>query len=275
MIDNIEVVKSSLEKLIDVVIQKLPSIAIGIMMLVVGSYVIRLIMRLIARRFESRNVDVSIRSFLESIIRIVLYVLLLLTSASTMGIQTTSFIAILSAFGLAVGLALQGSLSNFAGGVLILLFRPFEVGDEIESANGSSGTVEKIDLLYTSMVGDDGIKVFSPNGSLANSVIRNMSSVGKRRVQFTVHLSYNTDVQALRQEILALLRKDKRVMPRPSATFHVGDLTDTGMQVFIRAWVSHKGFLKTKGDLAEQVKVVFEKQHVTFGKTSIKVITVD
>lgn len=275
MKDNLEVVKSSLEKLIDVVIQKLPSIAIGLIMLIVGSYIIRLMMRLIAKRFEARHVDISIRGFLESIIRIVLYILLLLTSASTMGIQTTSFIAILSAFGLAVGLALQGSLSNFAGGVLILLFRPFVVGDEIESGNGSSGTVENIDLLYTSMVGDDGIKVFSPNGALANSVIRNMSSVGKRRVQFSIHLSYNTDVQALRAEVLELLRKDKRVLNKPGPTFHVGDLTDTGMQVFIRAWVSHKGFLKTKGDLAEQVKVVFENQHVTFGKASIKVITVD
>lgn len=274
MEDSLNKLESNLSKMVDVVVQKLPSIAVGFVLLVVGIYVIRFFIRLIRRRFERRNVDLSIRSFAESIIKFVLYVLLILTVANTMGIQTTSFIAVLSAFGLAVGLALQGSLSNFAGGVLILLFRPFDVGDEIESANGSIGRVENIDLLYTTLVDDDGIRIYSPNGSLANSVIRNLST-GYRRMQFAVHVSYDTNIQQAREQVLAILTADPNVQSTPAPTFHVGDLNDSGMQVVIRAWVSHQSFLRFRGEIAEKVKVIFENQNIPLAKKSIRVIPVD
>ena len=137
---NFTNLESSFEKLFDQVLLKVPSVLIGILILIVGRLVIRFTLRLIDRRFEKKRVDISIRDFIKSIVRFVLYALLILTVANTMGIQTTSFIAVMSAFGLAVGMALQGSLSNFAGGVLILLFRPFDVGDYISSDNGASGT---------------------------------------------------------------------------------------------------------------------------------------
>ena len=148
---NWEQLERSLEKLIDAVVLTIPKVAVGIFILIIGRYAIRFALKFVDKRFEKRNVDLSIRSFIKSMVKLTLYALLLLTVANTMGIQTTSFIAALSAFGLAVGMALQGSLSNFAGGVLILMFRPFDVKDYISSAAGASGTVERIDLLYTTL----------------------------------------------------------------------------------------------------------------------------
>lgn len=186
---NFTNLESSFEKLFEQILLKVPSVAIGILILIIGRLVIRFTLRLIDRRFEKKRVDISIRDFIKSIVRFVLYALLILTVANTMGIQTTSFIAVMSAFGLAVGMALQGSLSNFAGGVLILLFRPFDVGDYISSDNGASGSVERIDLLYSTLIDDDGIRVFSPNGPLANSVIKNYSKIASRRMQFSFLIS--------------------------------------------------------------------------------------
>lgn len=272
---NLTHLEGTLEKLINMVVMKLPSIAVGLVILLVGIYFIRFFIGVLARRFERRHVSLSIRSFIESLVRIVLYILLFLTVANTIGIPTTSFIAILSAFGLAVGLALQGSLSNFAGGVLILLFRPFEVGDEIVGANGSSGVVSNIDLLYTTLNDGTGVKVFSPNGSLANSVIRNFSKHGNRRMQFTVHVTYDTNIKAVRDEVLALLLADEHIQKNPEPTCVVGDLTDSGVQLIIGAWAATKIYGNTRYEIAEKLKGVFEKQKVAFAKTSIKVITVD
>ncbi|MEJ5056216.1 mechanosensitive ion channel family protein [Sphingobacterium sp. MYb382] len=272
---NLTHLEGTLEKLINMVVMKLPSIAVGLVILLVGIYFIRFFIGVLAKRFERRHVSLSIRSFMESLVRIVLYILLFLTVANTIGIPTTSFIAILSAFGLAVGLALQGSLSNFAGGVLILLFRPFEVGDEIESANGSSGTVNNIDLLYTTLNDGTGVKVFSPNGSLANSVIRNFSKHGNRRMQFTVHVTYDTNIKEVRDEVLALFQQEEKILDKPEPICVVGDLTDSGVQLIINAWTASKLFGATRYEMAEKLKLIFEKRKVAFAKTSIKVITVD
>src|SRR5690606_16422146 len=139
--------------------------------LIIGLFIIRTTLKLVRKRFEVRNVDRSLRDFLMSILKFVLYALLILSIARNLGFETTAILGAFSGLVLAAGLALQGSLSNFAGGVLILLFRPFEVGDYIDNSAGTEGTVEKIDLLYTTLTDSNGIKVFSPNGSLANSVI--------------------------------------------------------------------------------------------------------
>ncbi len=273
--NNMNKIDDWFERLMDMAVLKLPSIFIGIIILVIGRYIIRFAIKLIHRRFERRNVDVSIRSFVTSIIRFVLYTLLILTVANTMGIHTTSFIAILSAFGLAVGMALQGSLSNFAGGVLILIFRPFEVGDYIDSANGSSGTVNNIDLLYTTLTNDDGIQVFSPNGTLANSVIRNFTKITYRRMQFTMNVSYDTKVQGAREAILQVLKADDRIVASPAPTVIVGDLTDAYMQLVVRAWAKRENYWAARADVAENLRAVVEEKNVIFPQASIKVLSQD
>ncbi|MFZ4860646.1 mechanosensitive ion channel family protein [Sphingobacterium sp. Mn56C] len=264
--------EGSIEKLIETIIVSIPAIISGFVILIVGSYAIRFLLNLMTKRFEKRNVDKSIRTFVYSLTKIALYVLLFLTVASTMGIQTTSFIAALSAFGLAVGMALQGSLSNFAGGVLILMFRPFEVGDSISSANGSSGTVEKIDLLYTTLTDDNGIRVFSPNGTLANSVIRNFSKVISRRMEFTVLMAYEVNIKTAREAIMDVIKADSRILETPKPTVVVGDLKDNGIEVVIRAWAPKDVFWAAKWEVAEKLQQVFEGQNVVFPVSSMRVI---
>ncbi|WP_437918315.1 mechanosensitive ion channel family protein [Sphingobacterium sp. LRF_L2] len=255
--------ESSIEKLIDLVILKLPSVLIALVILVVGKYLINLALRLIARRFEKKNVDRSIRSFLSSLIKFSLYCLLFLTVANTMGIQTTSFIAALSAFGLAVGLALQGSLSNFAGGVLILLFRPFEVGDYISSNNGSEGTVERIDILYTTLLSGEGIRVFSPNGTLANSVIKNFTKIISRRFQFIVGISYDDNIKEAKDVILALIQSDERILDTPKPEIFVSELADSAVNLTIRGWVNKEQFWATHNELQERIKLALDAKGIS------------
>lgn len=268
-------VENSLEKLFDSILLKLPSIFVGFLLLFVGRFVIRFLLNFIDRRFEKRDVDLSIRTFIRNLVKIVLYILLILTVANTMGIQTTSFIAALSAFGLAVGMALQGSLSNFAGGVLILLFRPFEVGDYIASENGSSGSVVSIDLLYTTIIDDDGIRLFSPNGTLANSVIRNYTKIASRRMQFTMLISYDTDIKTARKHILQILNEDSRILKSPAPEVVVGDLKETGISLTMRAWANREVFWATKNELAEEIKLFLERESSVFPVNVVKVLNED
>lgn len=272
---NFTNVESSFQKLFEQVLLKIPSIAVGILMLIVGRLLIRFTLSLIDRRFERKRLDVSVRDFIKSIIRFALYALLILTVANTMGIQTTSFIAAMSAFGLAVGMALQGSLSNFAGGVLILLFRPFDVSDYIISDNGASGTVERIDLLYTTIIDDEGIRVFSPNGSLANSLIKNYSKIASRRMQFSFLISYQTDIKTTRESILNLLAQDERVQANPAAVVVVDALNETGITLTIRAWAKREIYWDVRNEIAERITNILADDRVSFPVNKVKVIDDD
>lgn len=252
-----------IERLIDVLVLKIPDVIAAILILIIGRYVVKLILRIINARFERRNIDISIRGFISSLLRFVLYALLLLTVASTVGIQTTSFIAALSAFGLAVGMALQGSLSNFAGGVLILLFRPFEVGDYIDSQNGSSGTVEKIDLLYTALSDANGIKIYSPNGTLANSVIKNFTKISARRFDFVVGIGYDDNIKVAKEVILDILNAEEFILKTPAPTVFVGSLGDSSVNLTVRGWVSPDQFWDTNNSLQEKIKIAFDKKGIS------------
>src|SRR5690554_4585118 len=187
------------------IIDAIPNIVAAIIGLIIGLFIIKTALRIIRKRFERRNVDLSIRDFLISIIKFALYTILILTIASNLGFKTTAILGSLSGLVLAVGLALQGSLSNFAGGVLILLFRPFEVGDYIENNSNTDGTVEKIDLLYTTLLTSSGIKVYSPNGTLANSVIRNYTKITNRRFEYVVGIAYEDNIKTAQKTILTVL----------------------------------------------------------------------
>lgn len=269
---NFANLESSLEKLFDVILLKIPSIAVGFFILIVGRYIIKFVLKFIDKRFVKKDVDISIRSFIKSLLKFAMYSLLILTVANTMGIETTSFIAALSAFGLAVGMALQGSLSNFAGGVLILVFRPFDVGDYISSANGSSGSVERIDLLYTTIIDDDGIRVFSPNGTLANSVIKNYTKITARRMQFTFVVSYDTNIKVAREAILSVLNTDERILDAPKKEVIVGDLKESGISLVVRAWANREVFWATKNQISEEIKNVLDGKNVIFPSNIVKVI---
>lgn len=263
MEQNVTKIEQYLDRLIDVIVVSLPSIFAAIVILFLGRFAIKFLIQFINRRFEKRNVDKSIRGFTVSLLKFVMYALLLLTVASTMGIQTTSFIAALSAFGLAVGMALQGSLSNFAGGVLILMFRPFEVGDYINSANGSSGTVEKIDLLYTTLIDDSGIRVFSPNGTLANSVIKNFTKITSRRFQFVVGIGYEDNIKVAKDTILSVLAKESEVLKEPNPSVFVSELADSSVNLTIRGWIKKESFWAVSNELQEKIKVALDENGIS------------
>ncbi|WP_333862260.1 mechanosensitive ion channel family protein [Sphingobacterium sp.] len=262
MESNLNSLGTRFGRLTDIVIESIPGIIGGIILLILGKYVISFVDRLLHKRFEKKNVDPSIRAFISSIVKIVMWVMLLLTVASQIGIQTTSFIAALSAFGLAVGMALQGSLSNFAGGVLILMFRPFEVGDSISSANGTAGTVERIDILYSTLIGDDGVRVFSPNGPLANSVIKNYTKIVQRMFEYTISISYDKNVKEAKDIILRVLRSNENVLTAPEPTVFIKELGDSAMKLTVRAWTKREHYVAARNSMQEKIMLELERNDI-------------
>lgn len=228
----------SIEKIIEAIAERIPSVIFGFLILFVGIYLIRLINKILHNRFEKRDVDPSLREFVASVLRFILYTMLVISVASTMGFKTTSFLAVLSAASLAIGLSLQGSLSNFAGGVLILLFKPFRVGDSIQTAAGANGVVEKIDILYTTLRTADGVAVFSPNGTLANSIITNFSDIQSRRIEYKIAISSKEDVKRVRNLILNLLNRDSRVLETPAPQVLLSELTPGAVNLLVQYWTA-------------------------------------
>ncbi|WP_313672208.1 mechanosensitive ion channel family protein [Sphingobacterium multivorum] len=275
MESNLNSLGSRFGRLTDIVIESIPGIIGGIILLILGKYVINFVDRLLHKRFEKKNVDPSIRAFISSIVKIVMWVMLLLTVASQIGIQTTSFIAALSAFGLAVGMALQGSLSNFAGGVLILMFRPFEVGDSISSANGTAGTVERIDILYSTLIGDDGVRVFSPNGPLANSVIKNYTKIVQRMFEYTISISYDKNVKEAKDIILRVLRSNENVLRTPEPTVFIKELGDSAMVLTVRAWTKREHYVAARNSMQEKIMLELERNDISLSSnpTQISIVS--
>lgn len=268
--DISDLIEDSLARILDAI----PAIVGAIIGLIIGLFIIRTILRIVRKRFEKRNVDLSLRDFIISIIKFALYTLLILTIAGNLGFKTTAILGALSGLVLAAGLALQGSLSNFAGGVLILLFRPFEVGDYIENNSGTDGTVEKIDLLYTTLVTSNGIKVFSPNGTLANSVIRNFSKISKRRVEFALTVSYADNIQLVQQRIVEQLKIDSRVLNDPKPEIVVKELAANGVILTVRAWATKADYGALANNLQDDIKQVIYEGGFTnpFVATPIRII---
>ena len=251
------VVMRLLERLADAI----PALLKAIILLLVGTFLIRTLLKVLRNRFEARNVDLSIRGFLLSIIKFMLYGLLILSVVQSLGFQTTSILAAFSAFALAAGMALQGSLSNFAGGVLILLFRPFEVGDSIEG-NGVSGTVERIDLLYTSIRTSAGTLQFSPNGALANSVIHNLTKTENRRMETQITISYDANIQQAKTAITQALATDSAILSTPAPDVSVANLTDAGVVLSVKVWASRDEFAAVQPRFYELIKTAIDTANV-------------
>jgi len=249
---------SGFEKMIESIMVKLPTIAVGIIILVLGSYLIKIVIRILKSRFEKRDVDLSIRDFISSIVRFVLWAMLILTAASTMGLQTTSFLAVLSAASLAIGLSLQGSLANFAGGVLILLFKPFRVGDAINSSSGANG----------------GIQVTAPNGNLANAVVTNFSNIEKRRIVYTFNIPYAADIQKARAIVAEIFAADSRIRKQEEPELLVAELGDNTVQLSIRAWADKANYWVAYCENYEKIKYAFQAQGIKtpYGPQDIRLV---
>jgi len=227
----------------------------------IGRFLIRLIIDTITKIFTKYEIEASLSIFLISFLRVILYVVLILAVASTLGFPITSFLAILGAAGLAIGLALQGSLSNFAGGVLILIFKPFKVGDTIE-AQGTLGSVEKIDILYTTVRNFDNKVVVIPNGGLANNSITNLSAKPTRRVEMSLGVAYGTDLKKTRQVILDTLQKDERVLEDPAPVVYFTNFGDSSLDLTVRAWANAADLWPVYWDNMEAIKEAFETNEI-------------
>ncbi|APC17868.1 mechanosensitive ion channel protein MscS [Pseudomonas frederiksbergensis] len=203
--------------------------------LAIGWWLINKLTHKVGKLLALRNADLALQGFMSSLANIILKVLLMVSVASMIGVETTSFVAAIGAAGLAIGLALQGSLANFAGGVLILLFRPFRIGDFIE-AQGTAGTVDSIQIFHTIIRTGDNKTVIVPNGVLSNGIITNTNRQLTRKVVFDVAVNYDADLQKAR-EVLLELAKDERVLADPAPVAVVSTLGDSSITVSLRVWV--------------------------------------
>ena len=234
------------------------NILLALTVLLVGLWLSGWLSRRVDAHMERLNVEVTLRSFLRSLIGLALKVLVVITVASMLGVATTSFIAVLGAAGLAVGLALQGSLSNFAGGVLLILFKPYKVGDFVEM-QGQGGTVQAIQILNTVLKTPDNKTVFVPNGPVANGNIVNYSTEPTRRVDMVFGISYGCSIDLARQTLQTLVQADERVLQDPAPVIVVGALADSAVNFTVRVWTASGDYWPVYFDMQEQVKKRFDE----------------
>lgn len=204
-----------------------------------------------------RQLDPTLTKFLADILLWVLRGLLFVTFISKLGIETSSFVAILGAMGLAVGLSLQGSLSNFAGGMLIILFKPFKVGDTIE-AQGVTGVVSEIQIFVTKLITGNNQTIFVPNGSLSNGTIINYSLQGFRRADLTIAISYDTDIKKAKDIITEVLKNNPKILQTPAAEVSVKNLTDNAIQLAVRPWANNEDYGAVFSETLENCKLAFD-----------------
>lgn len=239
-----------------------PRVVLAMVTLVIGLWMINRFVRVISRTMEARRLEPSLAGFLRNLASIGLKILLLISVASMVGIATTSFIAVLGAAGLAVGLALQGSLANFAGGVLVLLFRPFRVGEMIE-AQGFFGTVHEIQIFHTVVKTFDNRTIIVPNGALSNDLIINLSREQNRRAEWTFGVSYEDDMEKVRNIILEQLHADERVLTEPAPTVVLASFGDSSVNFMARAWVNADELWPLTWDINARVKKAFDEADIT------------
>ena len=229
----------------------------------VGRLVIRWIRKIVRRSFERSGADKGVEQFVDSLLKYGLYALLVFSLISSLGFDTTSVAAVLASGGVAIGLALQGSLSNFAGGVLILLLKPFVVGDYIiEDTNGKEGTVKEIQIFYTKLSTIDNKTIVIPNGMLTNNSITNATAKDERQLDLRVGISYDADIRQAKNVIEELLEKDECIIKNEQINVFVHELAESAVVLGIRAWVKNEEYWTTRWRLLEEIKLLLDENGI-------------
>jgi len=228
----------------------------------VGRFVINMLNKLVRRVLEKRSIEPSVKSFLASMINVVLIILLIIPIIGALGVETTSFAALLASAGIAIGMALSGNLSNFAGGLIILLFKPFKVHDYI-AAQGTEGTVKEIQIFHTVLHTADNKLVYIPNGALSTGVVTNYN-VDKRRVEWIFSVDYGTDYQKVKTVTEALLAADKRILSRPERFIALHALADSSVNVVVRVWVKAADYWGVYFDINKAIYETYNAQGINF-----------
>jgi len=248
-----------LDQLIQIGVDYGPKLLGAIAVLIIGGWIIKALIRVIGKMMDKSKLDDSLKPFLKSIVGMLLKVMLYITALGMLGVEMTSFIAILGAAGLAVGLALSGTLQNFAGGVMILVFKPFKVGDLID-AQSYLGVVKEIQIFNTILTTPDNKTIIIPNGGLSTSSLTNYSKEENRRVDWTVGIAYGDDVDKARAVIKRLADEDSRILKDPEVFIAVSELADSSVNLAVRAWIKAPDYWGVFFDFNEKVYKTFEKE---------------
>ena len=246
------------------------SILIALAIFIVGRWVINVINKIFKKILEKRNVDPGVSSFLRSFVNIALLMLLIISVVGALGVETTSFAAILASAGLAIGMALSGNLQNFAGGLMILLFKPFHVGDLIE-AQGVSGVVAEIQIFHTILTTFDNKVIYIPNGPLSSNILKNYSKLETRRVDFVFGVEYGSDYNRVRAVLQELIDADKRILKDPGSFIALNELASSSVNIVVRVWVKAPDFWDVNFDMNKNVYARFNAEGINFPFPQIQI----
>jgi small conductance mechanosensitive channel len=235
-----------------------PKLIGAILIWLIGNWVIKALIKGIRRAMEKSNYDESLKKFLLNLINWAFKIVLIIVVLGAVGVETTSFAAILAAAGLAIGLALQGSLSNFAGGVLIMIFKPFKIGDLIE-AQGEIGVVKQIEIFTTKLTGLSNKEIIIPNGAISNGNIVNYSTEGTRRVDLVIGVSYDADIKQTKEVLMNVLTSHPKVLTEPAPTVNVLELADSSVNFAVRPWSKVEDYWEVYFDVTQNTKLELDK----------------
>lgn len=263
-IDDIkeDISKIDFEKYMDLAMEYGVKLLLAGLTLVIGLWIIRKLVKFSQKLMEKAELEVSLMYFLSNLIKWTLKVLLFLSVLNQLGVATTSFMAIIGAAGLAIGLALQGSFSNFAGGILILLFKPFKVGDFIE-AQGEKGDVKEIQIFVTKLITPKNRLAIIPNGILSNGTIKNYTEEGKLRVDITIGISYDSDIKKAREVLLKVLNDHPKTLKKPAPAILVTELADSSVNLGVRPWAKPQDYWDVFFQCTEQCKIALDEANIT------------
>ena len=253
--------EQALEKLVDFGMDAGKDIFVAILIYSVGRFIIKQISVLIAKVLEKRKIETSVQTFLKSLVKILLNMVLAFAIISKLGVETTSFAALLA--GVAVGMALSGNLSNFAGGLIILVFKPFKVGDYIDGP-GVSGTIKEIQIFHTILSTLDNRMIYVPNGMLSGNAVINYSKQEMRRVEWVFGVEYGEDVQRVRTVLQRIIYADKRILDTPAPIIVLGSLSASSVDITVRVWVKTADYWNVLYDINEIVYTTFNKEGIGF-----------
>jgi len=237
------------------------NVVVAILILIIGLWLTKKLIRISKKLMAKQGIDETLQKFLGDLLGWTLKILVFITAISQVGVETTSFIAILGAAGLAVGLALQGSLANFAGGALIMIFKPFKVGDLIE-AQGEVGTVKEIKIFVTKMITPGNKLAIIPNGTLSNGNIKNYTEEGKLRVDLTFGIGYGEDIKKAKEVFMNVLKSNPNVLQEPAPSVNVSALADSSVNFAVRPWSTPENYWNVYFSVTEEVKLALDKEGI-------------
>ena len=259
-IDNIDVL---IQNLIDASVSAGKRVLAAVLIYIIGRYIVKLITKIVRGMLDRRPIEVGVKSFLMSLLNILLTVLLIISVIGALGVNTTSFAALLASAGVAVGMALSGNLQNFAGGIIILLFRPYRVGDWIE-AQGVQGTVKEIQIFHTVLTMADNKVVYIPNGSMSTAVVVNYTRNETRRLEWTVGIDYGEDVGRAQAAIEKAIKAETRILGEPAPFVAVKELADSSVNIVVRAWVNSTDYWTVYHETLRRIYDTFNAENINF-----------